>query len=343
MNQTNSDQVNEYQVSKDQSSNGQSSNGQSSNDKINSDKINSEKINSEKINSDKISHGQTISLYDLNSISENNQPVLNRLGVYLEQHIREGIGIAFSGGVDSSLLLKIACDIGRKNNLPVLAITFETKLHPHGDLEEARSIAIGFGSIHKTIEVDEFSDTEIMYNPEDRCYRCKKLLFHTLIYEANKADYRFLVDGTNYDDRKAYRPGMRALKELNIHSPLLELEITKAQIRSLAADLGIPSSDKPSAPCLATRLPYGTKLDFDILANIDCGEQYIKTFGFYNVRLRLHQDILRIEIDKRDFHKLLQHQEAILSKLKELGFLYITLDLEGFRSGSMDIKVNKEA
>jgi uncharacterized protein len=332
MNQTNSDQVNEYQVSKDQNSNGQSDNTQINNDKINSDKINSDKIN----------HGQAMSIYDLNSISENNQLVLNMLCVYLEQHIREGIGIAFSGGVDSSLLLKIACDIGRKNNLPVLAITFETKLHPHGDLEEARSIALGFGAIHKTIEVDEFSDPEIMYNPEDRCYRCKKLLFHTLICEANKADYQFLIDGTNYDDRKAYRPGMRALRELNIHSSLLELEITKAQIRSLAAELGIPSSDKPSAPCLATRIPYGTKLDFDILAKIDEGEQYIKTFGFYNVRLRLHQDILRIEIDKRDFHMLLQHQETIISKLKELGFLYITLDLEGFRSGSMDIKVKKE-
>ncbi|MDF2486674.1 MAG: ATP-utilizing enzyme of the PP-loop superfamily, partial [Herbinix sp.] len=275
--------------------------------------------------------------------SESNQPVLNKLSAYLEQHIQDGIGIAFSGGVDSSLLLKIACDIGKKKNLPVLAITFETKLHPHGDLEEARSIALGFGAVHKTIEVDEFSDPEIMYNPQDRCYRCKNLLFRTLISEANQAGYQFLIDGTNYDDRNAYRPGMRALKELNIHSPLLELEITKTQIRSLAADLGIPSSNKPSAPCLATRLPYGTKLDFDILERIDQGEQFIRTFGFYNVRLRLHQDILRIEIDKKDFEKMLQHQEDILSKIKELGFLYVTLDLEGFRSGSMDIMIKKEA
>jgi uncharacterized protein len=292
---------------------------------------------------DQINSGQIISIYDHNRISESNQPILNKLSAYLEQHIRDGIGIAFSGGVDSSLLLKIVCDIGKKNNLPVLAITFETKLHPHGDLEEARSIALGFGAVHKTIGVDEFSDPEIMYNPEDRCYRCKNLLFRTLISEANQAGYQFLIDGTNFDDRNAYRPGMRALKELNIHSPLLELEITKTQIRSLAADLGIPSSDKPSAPCLATRLPYGTKLDFDILERIDQGEQYIKTYGFYNVRLRLHQDILRIEIDKRDFEKMLQYQEEVLTKLKDLGFLYVTLDLEGFRSGSMDIKIKREA
>ncbi len=320
-------------------SNEQINDKQSDKYQINGDPNGNNQINDGEINGDTIGNEQMASIYDMDKISVSNLPVLNKLYVYLEQHIREGIGIAFSGGVDSSLLLKIACDIGRKNRLSVLAITFETKLHPHGDLEEARSIALGFGAIHKTIEVDEFTDPQIMYNPEDRCYRCKNLLFRTLISEAKQADYQFLIDGTNYDDRNAYRPGMRALKELNIHSPLLELEITKAQIRSLAAELGIPSSDKPSAPCLATRLPYGDKLDFDILKKIDLGEQYIKTFGFYNVRLRLHQDILRIEIDKRDFDKLIKHQVAVLSKMKELGFLYITLDLEGFRSGSMDIKI----
>ncbi len=345
--------INSEQINSGQSNNYPNNDNPISNNQINDGQINvftkinnqtkKDQFNNDKINNDKINNGQTVSIYDMDEISEGNRPVLNKLCVYLEQHIREGIGIAFSGGVDSSLLLKIACDIGRMNSLSVLAITFETKLHPHGDLEEARSIALGFGAIHKTIEVDEFADPQIMYNPEDRCYRCKNLLFRTLISEAKQAGYQFQIDGTNYDDRNAYRPGMRALKELNIHSPLLELEITKAQIRSLAAELGIPSSDKPSAPCLATRLPYGAKLDFDILERIDLGEQYIKTFGFYNVRLRLHQDILRIEIDKRDFEKLIKHQEAILSKIKDLGFLYVTLDLEGFRSGSMDIKINKEA
>jgi uncharacterized protein len=270
------------------------------------------------------------------------QEKLESLYKTLEGHIQEGICIAFSGGVDSSLLLKIACDIGKKKQQPVLAVTFETKLHPHGDLEEAKAIAEGFGAIHKTIEVDEFSDPEIMTNPVDRCYRCKNLLFKKLIHYSKAEGYNYIVDGSNFDDLKAYRPGMKALKELGIHSPLLELQVSKAEIRSLAKDLGVPSSDKPSAPCLATRLPYGATLDFDILERIDKGEKAIKEFGFYNVRLRLHNDILRIEIDKKDFNKFLEQQEYITKVLKELGFIYITLDLEGFRSGSMDIYVKKD-
>jgi uncharacterized protein len=148
------------------------------------------------------------------------------------------------------------------------------------------------------------------------------------------------MDGSNYDDLNAYRPGMKALAELGIHSPLLELQITKAQIRSLAGELGIASSDKPSAPCLATRLPYGTRFDYDILSRLDQGEKFIRSLGFYNVRLRLHQDIIRIEVDKNAFEQFIKYKDNILTMLKELGFLYITLDLEGFRSGSMDINIH---
>ncbi len=275
-------------------------------------------------------------------IKDENREIYHNLVTYLEQHVGKGIGIAFSGGVDSSLLLKLACDVGYRFGQSVLAVTFETKLHPHGDLEVAKSIASSFGAVHKIIEVDEFSDPEIMHNPIDRCYRCKNLLFRTLINCANQEGYQYLIDGTNYDDRNAYRPGMKALEELGIRSPLLELEITKLQIRSLAADLGISSSGRPSAPCLATRLPYGTKLDFEILAKLDQSEHYIRNLGFYNVRLRLHQDIVRIEIDRLDFNRFLDYQEAVIQELKRLGFLYITLDLEGFRSGSMDLKVHKQ-
>lgn len=267
--------------------------------------------------------------------------LLNKLNIALEGHINEGICVAFSGGVDSSLLLKIACDLGNQYNQKVLAVTFETKLHPHGDLNEAKVIASDFGAIHKIVEVDEFSDPEIMNNTVDRCYRCKNLLFQTLINYAKQEGYHYLIDGSNYDDLKAYRPGMKALKELGIHSPLLELEITKSQVRALASYLNITSSNKPSAPCLATRLPYGDTLDFDLLARIDQGEKLIKEFGFYNVRLRLHKDILRIEIDSQDFFKFIEKKDYLLLRLKELGFHYITLDLEGFRSGSMDLHINK--
>lgn len=276
----------------------------------------------------------------IQSIEEiNANPHYQNLYTYFETHISEGIAIAFSGGVDSSLLLKVACDVGKKYSKSVLAVTFETKLHPHGDLDEAQQIAKEFGAIHKTIEVDEFSDPSILTNPVDRCYRCKNLLFRTFIQYANENGYYYLVDGTNFDDLKAYRPGMKALKELGIHSPLLELEITKAEIRSFSSQLGVSSSNKPSAPCLATRLPYNTPFDFELLNRIDQGEQFIKTFGFYNVRLRLHQDILRIEIDQADFLKFISFKDVVIQKLKELNFKYITLDLEGFRSGSMDIDI----
>lgn len=274
-------------------------------------------------------------------LSPANQSVYDSLYHAMEAHLSEGLAVAFSGGVDSSLLLRIACDIGKNHGKSVLAVTFETRLHPHGDLSEAKVLAETFGALHKTIEVNEFADPEIMNNPVDRCYRCKTLLFQTFLTYAQLEGYHYLIDGTNYDDLSAYRPGRKALQELGIHSPLLEKQVTKDMIRSLAAELSIASSDKPSAPCLATRLPYGARLDFDLLAKIDRGEQMIKGYGLYNVRLRLHQDILRIETDQKDFMKLLGHREEIIAKLKELGFLYITLDLEGFRSGSMDIHIQK--
>ncbi|WMJ89679.1 ATP-dependent sacrificial sulfur transferase LarE [Anaerocolumna sp. MB42-C2] len=277
--------------------------------------------------------------YDIDH--DRNKQNLEKLEQLMIHNMSAGICLAFSGGVDSSLLLKIACDAGKKMNHPVLAITFETKLHPHGDLAEAKALAESFGAVHKVIEVDEFADPEIMYNPVDRCYRCKNLLFKTLIKTAEDEDYHYLIDGSNYDDLNAYRPGMRALKELGIHSPLLELQITKKEIRSLSSDLNIVTSTRPSAPCLATRLPYGAALDFNLLERIDLGEKFIKSLGFYNVRLRAHNDILRIEIDKEDFMKFMECQEAVLKRLKELSFVYITLDLEGFRSGSMDINITK--
>ncbi|QHQ63708.1 ATP-dependent sacrificial sulfur transferase LarE [Anaerocolumna sedimenticola] len=272
---------------------------------------------------------------------DRNKQNLKKLELIMETNMSAGICVAFSGGVDSSLLLKIACDTGKKMHHSVLAVTFETKLHPHGDLDEAKALAESFGAVHKVIEVDEFADPEIMYNPVDRCYRCKNLLFKTLIKAADEEGYHYLMDGSNYDDLNAYRPGMKALKELGIHSPLLELEITKNEIRSLSADLNIVTSNRPSAPCLATRLPYGAVLDFDLLERIDLGEKFIKGLGFYNVRLRAHNDIIRIEIDKEDFMKFMECQEVVIKHLKELGFLYITLDLEGFRSGSMDVNINK--
>lgn len=281
-------------------------------------------------------------------MTASDREILDRLIKTLQTHAGSGLCVAFSGGVDSSLLLKAACMAAKTykrsapnhNFPPVLAVTFHTALHPFRDLEESKAIAQGLKVRHEIITVDEFSDPRITNNTLKRCYYCKHLLFQTLLDFARKNHCRYIMDGTNYDDQTAYRPGREAIKELGIHSPLMELGITKAQIRNLARELGLPSSNKPSAPCLATRLPYDTPFNQTLLERIDAGEVFLRELGFYNVRLRIHGSIARIEIDQTDFQKFLCSRDLIIPYLKGLGFLYLTLDLEGFRSGSMDLTHN---
>lgn len=292
------------------------------------------------------------------------QKIIQSFKTYLE----EGICIAFSGGVDSSLLLKAACmardealacgeisphnsqsepvnyaqpspeSIPATQNIPkILAIIAETQLHPHEDTLQAEELARSMGAECLVLPIDEFQDTRIKNNPVNRCYLCKRLLFSSIKETARSMGRLHVFDGTNQNDTKEYRPGLAALEELGIHSPLKEMDITKEQVRELSRQLGLKTFDKPSAPCLATRLPYGARLDFELLDRIHQGETILRNMGFYNVRLRFHEPLLRIEVDKKDFSKILEHQDSIILQLKQLGFLYITLDLEGFRSGSMDI------
>jgi len=237
------------------------------------------------------------------------------------------------------LLLKAACNISKEKGEKVYAVTFLTKLHPHGEMEEARQTALEFGAIHDVIEVDEFADREILKNPVDRCYRCKRLLFQTLRSYAQERNLLALADGTNADDLHQYRPGIRALHELGVASPLAECGLTKADVRRLSHTLGLKASEKPSAPCLATRIPYNTLLDFNVLQNIDKGEAFLKELGYPVVRIRLHGDIARIEVPKEKLSNILGDSDLIISRLKGLGFSYVTLDLKGFRSGSMDQKI----
>lgn len=255
----------------------------------------------------------------------------------------DGLCVAFSGGVDSSLLLKIACDIGKNLSLPIYAVTFETKLHPSTDLVIAKKVANELGAIHHIVKVDELSNINITNNPIDRCYRCKKYLFQTLLEFAKEKNIKNVIDGTNYDDTHEYRPGIKALQELGIISPLVELQITKPMVRQMANSLGISVAKRPSAPCLATRLPYNTDIDYDILEKIEQGETFLKSLGFSTNRIRLHNDIVRIEIPPNQFTEFITLNEKITEFLQNLGFIYITLDIEGFRSGSMDIKIKKEA
>lgn len=251
--------------------------------------------------------------------------------------IEEGICIAFSGGVDSSLILKIASDEARSNGKYVNAVTFDTKLHPVADILISKMVAEEMGAIHRIIKINELDNEDIIENPIDRCYKCKKNLFENLIVFAKQNNLKHIVDGTNADDLKEYRPGLKALSELNIISPLAKLGITKKEVREMAKILGVSVSSRPSTPCMATRLPYNTKIEFHILEKIEKGEEYIKSLGFNVVRLRLHNDIVRIEIQKKEFMNFIEKRDIIINYLKKLGFVYITLDLEGFRSGSMDV------
>lgn len=250
-----------------------------------------------------------------------------------------GICIAFSGGVDSSLILKIACDAGIKLNKKVYAVTLETKLHPVSDVNISKRVANEMGAMHEIIQVNEFENKEILNNPVNRCYLCKKSLFVNLFEFAYAHNLKYVVDGTNADDLKTYRPGVKALGELGVISPLAKLNITKAEVREMAKSLNISVASRPSAPCMATRLPYNTEINFELLQNIEKAEEFIKTQGFSNVRVRVHKDITRIEVNKDELINLLEKGNLIVNYMKSLGFIYITLDLEGFRSGSMDINL----
>lgn len=253
----------------------------------------------------------------------------------------EDICLAFSGGVDSSLLLKLAADAAAETGKRVYAVTFDSRLHPSCDLEIARRVAGELGGIHQVIKVDELEQEEIRFNPVNRCYLCKRHLFMTLKDLAQEKGVRWILDGTNEDDMHVYRPGIHALRELGIISPLAELHITKEMVKEMAAEYNISVASRPSTPCMATRLPYNTKIDYEVLERIAHGEEYLKSVLGGNVRLRLHGQIARLEVNQSAFPSLLEMREEVVRRLKMLGFTYVTLDMEGFRSGSMDVGIEE--
>lgn len=259
-----------------------------------------------------------------------------KLTKIIENYTKNDIVVAFSGGVDSSLLLKIACDCAKKSKKKVYAVTIHTTLHTVKEKDFTCENAEKMGAIHKIIEIDELNEAGIINNPKDRCYLCKKYMFSRVCDFATSVNVGIIIEGTNSDDLNTYRPGIKALGELGIASPLANAGMTKEDVRTLAAEYGIPASNKPSTPCLATRFEYGMTLSYDKIRKVEKAEEYIRALGFYNVRLRVHGDVARIEVDSEDILKLIELKSEVVMFVKSLGFKYVTVDLEGFISGSMD-------
>ena len=249
-----------------------------------------------------------------------------------------GICVAFSSGADSSVLLKTATGVFDR----VLAVTVATPLHHIKESEQAALFAESLGVAHAVLEIDELPEL-IMSNPPDRCYHCKINMFGQIIAYAREQGYSHVLDGTNADDLKEYRPGLKAIKELGVLSPLAELGIAKQDARDIGRQLGVQSAQKPSSPCMATRFPYGDPLDLNKISHISRIETYIKALGIPIVRARVHNNLLRIEVEQEMLEKLFSYRSEITALALREGFDYVTLDLEGFRSGSMDIPLRKKA
>jgi pyridinium-3,5-biscarboxylic acid mononucleotide sulfurtransferase len=245
----------------------------------------------------------------------------------------EGAVVAFSGGVDSTFLLKVASELLGDN---VIAVTANSETYPKRELEEAKLFAKTQGIRHIVIETLELEIAGFADNPPDRCFYCKHELFSKLTDIAKKNGLKYVFDGSNFDDRNDHRPGMRAAKQLGVVSPLKQAEMTKEDIRELSKELGLSTWNKPSFACLSSRFPYGTKITPDKLVVIGEAEDFIRDLGFQELRVRHHDTIARIEVGKADLGRIVAFADQITDKLKSLGFLYVTMELSGYKTGSMN-------
>lgn len=247
--------------------------------------------------------------------------------------------IAFSGGVDSTFLLKVACDVLKDN---VIAVTARSSTYPEREYKEAVNFIKTLSAKHMVIISEELDIEGFSKNPVNRCYYCKKELFSKIKEIAKQNHIQYIADGSNMDDLGDYRPGLKAIDELGIVSPLKEAGMTKEDIRTLSKEMGLPTWNKPAFACLSSRFPYGQEITKEKLEIVDKAEQYLLDLGFKQVRVRYHNEIARIEVSSNERKHFFNEDlmDKVYTEFKKIGFNYVTLDLKGYRTGSMNETIN---
>lgn len=246
----------------------------------------------------------------------------------------QSVVLAYSGGVDSTFLLKAVLEAG----IPHLAVTAFSETMPESEFRFAAEMARLAGAKHRVIRTGELDNPDFARNPRNRCFYCKDELFSRLSGIATAEGYRHIIDGSNKDDLSDWRPGREAAARHAVRSPLMEAALSKAEIRELSKSMGLPTWSKPASPCLSSRLPYGTMITREALKRIELSEEFLRGLGFEDLRVRSHNDMARIEVADKDMDRFFERdlRESVVERLKELGFKYVSIDLEGFRSGRLN-------
>jgi len=243
--------------------------------------------------------------------------------------------VAFSGGVDSTLLLRIAHEeLGER----VVALLASSPTYPESEITQAKEMAGQMGVRWIEVQSNELEIPNFAQNTPQRCYYCKHELFGVCQEKAKDLGLKYVADGANLDDTGDFRPGMAAARELGVRSPLMEAGLTKAEVRELSCWMGLPTWDKPSLACLSSRFPYGTEITLPRLEQVRIAENHLRSLGFRQLRVRYHGDLARVEVEPREVNRLLDEKvrEQVVRQLKEAGFIYVTLDLQGYRTGAMN-------